>query len=132
MAGLLLDRCDSFGLFAPHAVFCQQSHAPRSRRRRKLQQERLVAGSIAIDGLGRKLAQKPPLQSGLGAPWITLVSTRHRMVLDLRSGIGRPRQQYKTTQSAAIDTRSLPAGREGMNIWELTLLVVLPNVEFTA
>src|SRR6266566_2351689 len=81
MAGLLLDRCDSFGLFAAHAVFCQQSHAPRSRRRRKLQQERLVAGSVAIDGLGRKLAQKPPLPCWLGAPRAALVAARHRMVL---------------------------------------------------
>src|SRR6266581_5240715 len=77
MAELLLDRCDSFGLFAAHAVFCQQSHAPRSRRRRKLQQERLVAGSVAIDGLGAKTGTKTTTPCWLGAPRAALVAARH-------------------------------------------------------
>jgi len=59
-----------------------------------------VAGFVAIDSLGRKLAQEPPFACWLCAPRTTLVAARHRTVLHLRFGNRWPRQQRKTTWSA--------------------------------
>jgi len=99
MAGLLLVGRNSSGLFTAHAVFGEQPHAPGSLRRRRLQQERLVTGTVTIDGLGRELAPEPPLQRRLGTPRAALAANGHRVVPHLRPGNCRPRQQHKTTQS---------------------------------
>src|SRR5262249_11838867 len=99
MAGLLLAGRNSSGLFAAHAVFGEQSHTPGSFRRRGLQQERRVAGTAAIDSLGRELAPEPPLPRRVGAPRAALVANGHRLVFHLRPGNGRPRPQRKATQS---------------------------------
>src|SRR4030095_10227072 len=99
LAGLFLVGRNSSGLFAAHAVFGEQSHAPRSLRARGLQPERLVAGTTTIDGLGRQLAQKPPLQRGLGAPRAALVADGRRVVLHLRPGSSGFSQQRQAAQS---------------------------------
>src|SRR5260370_37025744 len=74
--GFLLDGRPSAGLFAAHAVLREQPDAPRSRPRRRLQQERVVARPVPIDRLGGELAPKPSLPPGVRASRPPLGSAR--------------------------------------------------------
>src|SRR5437879_2826461 len=84
MAGLFLAGSNSSGLFAAHAMFREQYLALRSRRKRRLQQERLVAGAVTIDSVGRKLAPGSSLERRLGAPRVAMVADGHWLVFHLR------------------------------------------------
>src|SRR5260370_17999561 len=88
--GFLLYGGPWAGLFAAHAVLREQPDAPRSRSRRRLQQEVVVARPVPIDRLGRELAQKPSLARGVRASRPPLVSDRHRLVFHLDARGRRP------------------------------------------
>src|SRR5208282_6734000 len=98
MAGVLLDRRHSSAVRAAHAVFCEQPDAPESLGRRRLQQEHLVAGAVAIDGLGRELAPQPPHACRVRAPGAAVVAAGYGLVLHLPDGIGGPGQQCEKAE----------------------------------
>jgi hypothetical protein len=90
-------------VYSLYTVFREQSYPPGSLRRKRLQKERLVAGAAAIDGVGRKLAQKSPQQRRLGTPRSAPVADGHRLVCHLHPWGGRSCEQGNATQS-------MPAG----------------------
>src|SRR5208283_5445110 len=101
LEGLFLARRDSSGLFAAHAVLREQLDASGPRQgRRRLEHKRLVAGAIAIDRMGRELAQEPSLQRGFRAARSALVAGGHRLVFYFRYGIARSCKQHQAASKS--------------------------------
>src|ERR1051325_9865951 len=90
MGGAFLDRRNPPGLLSPHAGIGQQSPAfkTRTRRRRGLQPEHLVARSPPAHRLGRKLARQPSRLAVFGPLQPPLVADRCGLVCDPRTARG--------------------------------------------
>src|SRR5215813_1166541 len=125
MAGILLDGCDPPCLLAAYAVLRQQPYTPGPQRRWRYQPERMVAGPVTDDWLGRKLAPQPSLERRLGPLRAALVANRHWLVLYLDPGSRGPGTEYPASKSCSVTNLEQPRRAAGYGVTASRRLSVL-------